>query len=338
MAIMSEIDFVVPWVDGGDPIWIGRKSRYVAANPGGNHASRYRDWGIFQYWFRSVEAHAPWVRRIYLITDRQIPSFLQTEHPKLRIVFHDQYIPAEYLPTFNANTIELNLHRIPDLSETFVYFNDDFFLNRPLKPEDFFRKGKPCYAWIERPIVPCAPINMIQSIVLQDMGVINRHFTRNSIRKHPGLYFNRRYGKHALKNLLLLPWRHFQHFEDDHMPCPFLKSTLSDVWKQEEDILDATCRHRFRTADDVNQYLFRYWDLARGNFSPIYRAPGYYLLRQDILQDCVNDILQGKHAMLCLNDNSALASIDSLAQTLQEAFQTRYPRPSAFEKTGLSGV
>lgn len=89
---------------------------------------RYRDYGTFNYWFRMVEMHAPWVNNIYLITNGQRPKWLNVNHPKLKWVRHEEFIPKEYLPTFNASAIEMNIHRIDGLSENFVLFNDDMYL------------------------------------------------------------------------------------------------------------------------------------------------------------------------------------------------------------------
>ena len=135
------IDFVQTWVDGSDPAWQQRRRAIDGA--GDDSVARYRDWNLLHYWFRCVEKFAPWVRHVYLITDQQCPAWLNREHPKLRLLDHRDYIPAEYLPTCNSNVLELNLHRIPDLAEQFVLFNDDFFLLRPAKPEDFFQNGLP---------------------------------------------------------------------------------------------------------------------------------------------------------------------------------------------------
>ena len=69
-----------------------------------------------------------------------IPQFLKTNHSKIRILRHEDYIPKQYLPTFNSNTIEMNYHRIRDLSENFIIFNDDTF---PLQPiEETYFSGK----------------------------------------------------------------------------------------------------------------------------------------------------------------------------------------------------
>jgi len=98
-------------------------------------AARYRDRDILRYWFRGVEKYANWVHRVYFVTDNQKPSWLNTACPKLEMVDHTDFIPSCYLPTFNANTIELNFHRINGLSEHFVAFNDDMFINQPVTPD-----------------------------------------------------------------------------------------------------------------------------------------------------------------------------------------------------------
>ena len=104
---------------------------------------RYRDWDTLKYWFRGVEKYAPWVNKIHFVTYGHLPKFLNTNNPKLNIVNHKDFIPKEYLPTFSANPIELNLHRIKDLSEQFVFFNDDMFVINKVKSTDFFKNGKP---------------------------------------------------------------------------------------------------------------------------------------------------------------------------------------------------
>ena len=131
------IDFVIPWVDGSDPAW--QKERDAKAAQLGsmercdNRGERYRDWDNLKYWFRGVEKFAPWVHKIYFVTWGHLPEWLDVQHPKLVIVRHEDYIPKEYLPTFNSHTIEWNLHRIHGLSENFVYFNDDIFLLREME-------------------------------------------------------------------------------------------------------------------------------------------------------------------------------------------------------------
>lgn len=143
---MDKIDAVVLWVDNQDVEWQQQKQKYQAIESDLPDAgeNRYRDWGIFQYWFRGIEINAPWVNKVYLVTCGHVPEWLNLKHPKLVIVNHADFMPREYLPTFNANSIELNIHRIKGLSEKFIYFNDDMFIMNKTKKEDFFVDGKPC--------------------------------------------------------------------------------------------------------------------------------------------------------------------------------------------------
>ena len=140
----NPIDFVIAWVDGSDTEWQKEKARFETGSTSGDRREiRFRDWDNLRYWFRAVEMYAPWVNRIHFVTWGHFPKWLNTEHPKLHIVKHEDFIPSEFLPTFNSHTIEWNFHRILGLSERFVYFNDDMFLLNQIRPENFFIGEKP---------------------------------------------------------------------------------------------------------------------------------------------------------------------------------------------------
>lgn len=141
----DKIDFIITWVDGNREEWRALKSKYIESlsteDKRRNAQARYREMGLLRYWFRGVEKFAPWVNRIHFVTCGQIPTWLNTEHPKIHLVNHTDYMPNEFLPTFNSNAIELGMHRINGLSERFVYFNDDVFLIAPVESTFFFEKG-----------------------------------------------------------------------------------------------------------------------------------------------------------------------------------------------------
>lgn len=99
---------------------------------------------MLRYWFRGVEKFAPWVNKIFFVTYGHMPKWLNIDHPKLVVVKHEDFIPSQYLPTFNSQLIEFNFCYIKDLSERFVYFNDDMFLLNDVSPERFFKDGLPC--------------------------------------------------------------------------------------------------------------------------------------------------------------------------------------------------
>ena len=141
---MEKIDFVLTWVDGTDPKWIAEKRKYekqiIESSEEANAECRYRpETEMLRYWFRGVEKFAPWVNKIHFVTCGQKPYWLNGNHKKLNLVNHNDYIPSQYLPTFSSNVIELNLHRLPNLKEQFVLFNDDMYLLQPIRESFYFR-------------------------------------------------------------------------------------------------------------------------------------------------------------------------------------------------------
>ena len=93
----QKIDFVVLWVDGADPDWQRQRARYAPeTTDNGSDPNRFRDWDLMRHWFRCVERFAPWVNRVYFVTNGQVPIWLNPDHPKLKLVKHSDYIPAEF--------------------------------------------------------------------------------------------------------------------------------------------------------------------------------------------------------------------------------------------------
>lgn len=107
-----------------------------------NGMVRFENHDELRYSLRSVFENLPWINHIYLITNKQRPTWLK-EHPKITVVDHTEIIPSELLPTFSSVVIENYLTKIPGLNEHFLYFNDDMFINRHLSPREFFDGDKP---------------------------------------------------------------------------------------------------------------------------------------------------------------------------------------------------
>ena len=143
----QKIDLVIPFVNGNDPIWRFEFNKYMKEyNPhygDGNVQTRYDGNDILKYVFRSIAKHAPWINKIHLLLSgpSQIPEWLDKE--KVHIVYHKDFIPEEFLPTFNSTTIEMFLANIDELSEKFIYSNDDIIITSQTNVKDFFRNGKP---------------------------------------------------------------------------------------------------------------------------------------------------------------------------------------------------
>lgn len=135
------IDMVYLWVDGNDPAWQAKRNHTIGVTEersAVNCDGRYASHDELLYSLRSVEQYAPWLRRIFIVTDNQVPAWLDTSNPKVRIVDHKEIMPAEALPCFNSSVIEHFLWRIPGLSERFLYANDDMYFGRSVEPGDFF--------------------------------------------------------------------------------------------------------------------------------------------------------------------------------------------------------
>lgn len=326
-----DIDFVIPWVDGSDPEWRKQRACYCRT-PGDLDECRFRDWDLLRYWFRAAEAYAPWVHQIYLVTAGQIPSWLDLTHPKLRLIDHSQYIPFEYLPTFSSHTIELNFHRIPELSEHFVYFNDDMFLNAPVKPEHFFRKGLPRDCAIMGQFSPIGILDDYTYAQCNVMGIINSHFNKRSVlRSNPFKWYDFRYGKGFLKNLYGSVTKHFSNFGNLHIPSSMLKSTYQKVWELEPDLLHSTCMHKFRHTGDVNQYIMSYFNLCQGFFSPRSADFGKCYSISETNEVLFDDILHGKHKTICVNDHQNVKNFEQEKKKLHAIYQQKLPHKSSFE-------
>ena len=327
-----DIDFVVIWVDGNDPAWRKERAKYAVRDINADDSEqRYRDWDTMRYWFRGVEKFCPWVHRVYFVTWGHLPEWMNVRNPKLKIVNHRDYIPPEYLPTFSSHTIELNLHRIEGLSEHFVYFNDDMFIIDSMRPEDFFVKGRPCDSAVMN--VHC--YNMEDMVVLapfRDIGVINHEFNMHEvIRKNPFGWFHWKYGLYNLRNVILLACPRFPGILQQHLPASYLKSVFRDVWEKYYDILHDTCTHRFRQISDVNQWVFKEWQLASGNFYPRKISIGKNIPAYHIDEAC-RCISRQEAKMLCLNDTEMSPErFESAKNQVIESFLSILPQKSSFE-------
>lgn len=137
----APVDIVFTWVDDEDPEWRAAFAQWRGEQPATTREAldraRFRSRDELRYAMRSVWWHCPWVRNVYVVTAGHRPAWL-TDHPNVRVVRHDEILPAEVLPTFNSHAIESVLHLIDGLAEHFVYFNDDMFIGRPVTPELFF--------------------------------------------------------------------------------------------------------------------------------------------------------------------------------------------------------
>lgn len=329
---MEKIDFVITWVDNTDIEWIESKNRYSNTNQKIDTRNiRYRDMECLKYWFRSVEKYAPWVNKIYFVTCGHYPEWLNLNCEKLVHVKHEDFIPKEYLPTFNSSMIELYFHKIPGISEQFVYFNDDMFITDYVSEKDFFYNGLPCENFTLEPIIPYYK-DAYHFKLCNMVSIINNHFNfKQSFKNNLFKYINLKQGKYLLRHIPLLNYNYFVGFRQYHLPIAHLKETFETVWKLEKDILIQTSELKFRNNYlSVNNWIFQYWNFASGKF---------YLKKANFGKSLdINDknvckyIIEKKYKVLCINDVDKNFNFEEVKKNIQQAFESDLNFVSIFEK------
>lgn len=327
------VDIVLLWVDGNDPAWQADYMRYSPISSGDKEKIRFRDWDNLRYLFRGIEKCTPWIRKVHLVTYGHLPEWLNLEAPKLNIVKHSDFIPSEYLPTFNSHSIELHLHRIKDLTEQFIYFNDDTFLIDEIPVKRFFRNNLPCDI---AALNTMQPNNQgIDHIICNDLMLINKYFPKKDLlKKHFFKWFNYRYISQWYRTLVLLPWRLHTGFVDPHLPNAYLKSTFEQIWALEPKLLQATVACKFRDITNINQYVMRYWRLCSGEFSSynVWKDSEYLCIQNNNLEHISNLIRNRRKKIVCLNDADSTVDFEKAKDTLIKAFESIFPEKSTFEK------
>ena len=329
--LVEKIDVVITWVDGNDPLWLREKAKFLNKDISNNNfisgENRFEDQGLLKYWFRGIEKFMPWVNNIFFVTCGHFPDWLNLDNSKLHLVKHSDFMPNEYLPTFNSNSILLNLHKIPGLSEKFIYFNDDMYVINECKQKCFFNKNLPVDMAVQD-IISAPDTDPFWDMMVNNVMVINKNFSkRKSIRNNRGKWYKVKYGlKNLTKNILLSKFNYFPGFHDVHLPNAYLKTTFEEVWDKNFDICNETCLHKFRSSEDITEWTMRYWQLASGNFYPINKEKlGRYVSLKD---NSAFDYLKTNPSMplVCLNDST------KNYKDVIDYFEKKFPNKSSFEK------
>ncbi len=336
---MDKIDFVVTWLDSSDPQWQEQYEYYKSGSKGDKNKARFREMNIFNYWFRAVVKYAPWVNKVFLITNGKFPDWINKDNPKLVLVKHEDYIPKEFLPTFNSCTIELHFHRIKGLSEQFVYFNDDIMLNGPVTQNYFFNNGLPCDINKETcfnvPIYNSKDRFSIYMSMLANIGIVNAHYNRwKTVCQSPKRWFGPHLGlKGLIMSGLLMKQHLFIGFSNFHTEQAYLKSTFKEIWEKEPEFLTNSCT-RFREDVIANPYLFRYWQLAKNMFYPMKRRfATFHFYDRGVTDGIRQALFNPKIASICLNDSSICPDddYDYIDSHLMKWLQEKFPEKSSFE-------
>ncbi len=322
----GKIDFVITWVNGNDEIWKKERAQYVE-NGGDAREARYRDWGQLKYWFRAIEKNASWVNKIHFVTCGHLPDWLNTKNPKLNIVRHQDFIPKEYLPVFNSTAIEIHLHKIPGLSEKFVYFCDDVYVMNKIKEEDFFIKGKA----VEHVKFVPAIRNMGDIYyyhLYNNYSIYSKYVSKKTFLKNIYKYVCFKQKGNICKNLLSCLMRN-SYLHPSHLAFAFKKETFKELWKKETEALTNTAKSRFRQITDVSPELFRGYQIIRGEFVAG-KKQGIIIDTRKV--DCViKAIKSSKYKFICLSDNTEASNFEESKEKINNTFETVFAEKSNYE-------
>lgn len=290
----ARIDAVITWVDGDDPAHMAKRWHYQPQSPRNANAINPHRWACndeLGYCLRSIANHAPWIGRIWIITDAQTPDLSRLPPElvaRIAIVDHRTLFAGHEsaLPTFNSLAIETLLWRIPGLAEHFVYFNDDVFLTGPLVPGDLFRDDAPVLRgnWVDQRAIAADPASRDDPALLHVLTQINA--------------------------AALAGFGADRMFRAAHVVHPLRRSVLSRLYDQHRPAFVANIRHRFRCVSQfLPQGLHNHACIAAGD-AVLHTGEDHLHLRTGAVHDYplphvrayLARALQPQFKFLCVND------------------------------------
>jgi len=310
------IDLVYLWVDGDDPAWLEKKiywqkkygiyDEYIAG------VARYRDRDELKYSLRATEKYLPWVRTIFIVTDHQVPKWLNTRHPKIRMIDHTDIFPADALPVFNSSAIETRVPFIPGLSEHFIYTNDDVFVNKPLTWDFFFTEDG-------------LPIHYNDVRVTKELEYV-LSWRGNELPKASYAF-----STNLLKNVYKIDFSKAPTYSDTHTITAYRKSDYLDNLRILGDYATRTTYSKFRAPTDVIRGIFVVPDYLKGRnvIKSALNIPGKCGVSGKLIMRNMADLETEDPCLFCLNDAPSLTDADLKAHS--DYLRKRFPKKSSFE-------
>lgn len=317
LTISEPVDLVYTWVDGSDPAWLARKAAALGKKSAGYSAdaaidARFESRDELRYSLRSVEMFANWARRIWIVTDQQVPSWLR-EDDRLQVVDHRQiFTDPSVLPVFNSHAIESQLHHIPGLADHYLYLNDDMLFGAPVRPEDFFH-GNGIGKFFTSPAVIDLDDHSPDDLAVTAAAKNNR-------------------------DLAEAVWSRTITNKLRHTPQPQSRRLLADFENEHPGVFDTVMRSRFRSHTDraLPSSLSQYYAFAEGAAVPGRISYGYLDLASPAAATTL-ELWIARRGMqcLCINDSGGATTAGAgrgQHQILREFFDEYYPLTSRWEQ------
>lgn len=300
------MDAVITYVNGLDPVW---QAQYAQITQQPVLQKRFRDWGLLPYLFRGIEQYLPFVERIFLVvsSDSQVPEWVNRQ--TVQVVLHEQIIPAPFLPTFNSSAIEMFLRCIPDLSEQFLYLNDDCFPVLPMSPDLFFTANGGIATHFQRHFWA---LDKYKKRCRQA-----DHLARLAVERNGGSITNK------------ASWGYVR---PQHTCTPMLRTASEEAFEAvKAELLKVITP--LRSAYNVNQYFFTDYLYYSGRAVNKRLATKHCSMAVYSAPQIAEFVVKPVAPWICINDVSMSEIKESqMRAALQTAFEQRFPAPSRFEK------
>lgn len=295
------MDYVFPWVNPFDPKWkesFERESKRVLMDVKEPN-ERFRELGLLKYHLRSIAKNMPWIDRVVILVSSlsQVPDWMNTDC--ITFVVHRDFIPQQFLPCFNSNTIEMFLGNLP-VSEEFIYANDDCFVINPCEPTDFFENGKAKTHLTTR-----------QNIETPFRRLIKRTF--DTVREDSDICMSHEY------------------LRPGHYQVPMYLSACEEVLsKYQKPMYDSIST--FRNLEiNLNQYIYSDYMRVNGLSEEAPRIGKYFNLAFEREIAEMIDVLRGdEFKIICANDTGATNA--DVVYWVDYIFKTMFPDKCKYEK------
>lgn len=312
------VDIVYLWCDSSDEKWLENKNRELAnygkkLDSDSTGKCRFINNDELKYSLRSLEKYANWIRNIYIVTASQVPSWLDTTNSRVKVINHEQILPKEVLPTFNAVAIETALHRIPDLSEHFLFANDDMFFGNFVDKDFFFNKGGlPIFRFSKRKIVNKTYRHLYGHMISSAYNMVKKNFGES--------------------------FAHFPHHNIDS----YRKSDLEKCYNAFYNEFEKSAGQKFREWDCVQRSIYEYFAIANGfgvakitdtypqRFKSCLTGKGLESMFVELQAKKIKLIDKYQPYLFCLNDS--LKTTDKDRMLMRNYLEKKFPIPSSFEK------
>ena len=295
------MDYVLPYVDCTDPVW--RRQYRETMNTETMDASRFRPFGTLRYAFRSVAKNMPFIDRIVLIvsTESQVPVWVN--RAAVKVITHEEFMPAGHRPTFNSSAIESDMWRISGMSDLFVYGNDDFFALRSMRADDFFDGYLPRLQFEESDF---HIQNLFRRCCKNGMDMV-----ADAVGSPRTDFFTLLKPQHCMKGI-----------SDIHM------KEVGQLCSDQIERTITVTRHRW----NVTGYIYHYYAYYTGEYAPA--DPSYTYIRISNDYEKVKQLIDDPQAdMLCINDAGDLdaAHYDAACAAVIHSFDRLFPERCQYE-------